>query len=129
MLWIMCNAPASAAEPLAMKLLEHRYAACVNIVPNVRSLYWWNGNIQDETECTLWIKTTEAREADVRRAITKVHPYEVPEILVIEVDDNGVHPPYLAWVHEQTKPVSSPRSAHLPAAGQVTPPPPESSKK
>lgn len=124
---IMCNAPANVAEAIALKLLEHRLAACVNIVPNVRSLYWWNGTIQDEQECTLWIKTSHVREAEVRRAIAKLHPYEVPEILVVDVSD--VHPPYMAWVKRETAPVLDPRSVNMQAAQQVTPPPSGANKK
>lgn len=77
--------------------------------------------MQDEIECTLWIKTTQAREADVRRVIAKLHPYELPEILVINVSD--VHPPYYAWLKRETTPASETRSENLPVpdATPVTP--------
>lgn len=87
---------------LARTLVEERLAACVNIVPQVRSIYRWQGTIEDEPELLCLIKTTPARFADVERRVTELHPYEVPEIIALPVIAGN--DPYLRWVGEQVQP-------------------------
>ena len=85
----------------AAQLLDARLVACGNIVPGVRSLYWWKGEICDDPE-ELLVMETAAEDIDATiAAIQQRHPYEVPKILAISPDE--VLPAYLAWAREQTR--------------------------
>ena len=99
---VLCNAPPDHAERIARALVEGRFAACVNVVPAVVSIYRWKGSVTRETECTLLIKTRAEALPALMDAIRKVHPYEVPEIVALEVKPGEVNPPYLAWVRGET---------------------------
>ena len=87
------------SELLAKNLLDMRVVACVNVMP-VRSYYRWKGESCDEPEHLLIAKTTKEKADEVIRAIKSLHPYEVPEIIVLPVMDG--YPPYLEWVHRET---------------------------
>jgi periplasmic divalent cation tolerance protein len=103
-LLVLCNAPdAKCASALADRLVGSGAAACVNIGPPVGSIYRWQGGVERTLEFPLAIKTTRGSYADVEREILTHHPYEVPEIIAIRVDQ-GL-PAYLAWVSE-TDPTS-----------------------
>ena len=84
------------AAGVARTLVEERLAACVNIVPAVRSIYRWQSAIHDDTEALAIIKTTAERAAVMRARLVELHPYDVPE--AIELPSAGGHAPYLAWV-------------------------------
>jgi periplasmic divalent cation tolerance protein len=73
-------------------------AACVNIIPQIASIYRWQGSIEEARESLLVIKTTAAAFEDVRQAIAKLHSYELPECICLAVEDGS--PNYLAWVGE-----------------------------
>ncbi len=88
------------AKKLARALVEERLAACVNLVPDLTSVYRWQGEIVEDGEILLIVKTTEARLEALMARVPELHPYEVPEILALEVEDG--HPPYLAWLKEST---------------------------
>ncbi|HEY6988287.1 MAG TPA: divalent-cation tolerance protein CutA [Bryobacteraceae bacterium] len=83
---------------LANAVVEQRLAACVNVLPPVQSVYRWKEEVQIETEYLLLIKTTAARFAPLRDAITKLHSYETPEVLAVPVADGSDR--YLAWIRE-----------------------------
>ncbi len=87
---------AGVAGVLARMLLEEGHAACVNIVPGVRSMYVWEGVVQADDEVIMVIKTTTSRFPALRQALVARHPYELPEVVAVGVEDG--HPPYLAWV-------------------------------
>ena len=89
---------AEQAQRLARGLVEARLAACVNIQSDVRSVYRWEGQIQDDPELLLLIKTREDRLDALEARINSEHPYDVPEFLVVGVDRGS--PEYLAWVDE-----------------------------
>ena len=89
------------APDLARILVDRRVAACVNLVPQVRSIYRWQGQIQDEAETLMIIKTTADRVAALKAAIVELHSYDVPEFLVLAVADS--HEPYAAWIRDQTR--------------------------
>ncbi len=89
-------ANADDAERIARALLERRLVACVNIVPGVRSLYRWEGKIEDDSELILIMKTAAHAVPPLRTAIEDIHPYEVPELVVLPIDDGS--PSYLTWV-------------------------------
>ncbi len=91
---------ADSAAGLASQLVERGLAACVNIVPGVRSIYRWQGKIEDDAECLLVIKTTVDRAADLQAAVAELHAYDVPELVVLPVESGAQA--YLDWVLAQT---------------------------
>jgi len=96
---LLCTAPPDKATELARTLLENRLAACVNVLPGVHSLYWWEGAIQSDEESLLVIKTTEDKVDALIEALPGLHPYDVPELLSLPVDAGS--PAYLAWLRSQ----------------------------
>jgi periplasmic divalent cation tolerance protein len=86
------------AERLARTLVEQRLAACVNVVPRVRSFYHWKGGLESADECLLVIKSSRDRFDGLRAALEKAHSYEVPEVLAVPVVDGA--PNYLNWLSE-----------------------------
>ncbi|QFY41491.1 divalent-cation tolerance protein CutA [Candidatus Methylospira mobilis] len=93
---VCCTCPQEKAAELARFVIESQLAACVNILPEVRSIYRWNDKICDETESLLLIKTGQANYAELERSLRERHPYEVPEIVAIPIE-RGL-PDYLQWV-------------------------------
>ena len=89
---------ADDAARLARALVERHVAACVNVLPGVRSIYRWQGAIQDDGELLLLAKTTAARLAELTAALSELHPYEVPEIVAL--DAAMVAPAYAAWLRD-----------------------------
>lgn len=92
--------PEKAAE-IARILVEEQLCACVNLVPGVRSIYRWQGAVSDDTETLAIIKTTSERYEALASRLLSLHPYEVPELIMMPVA--GGHAPYLAWVAASTK--------------------------
>ncbi len=89
------------ARALGAKLVKEGLAACVNVVPGIRSIYVWKGEIVEDRESLLIIKTRKDLIDRVRQALEKEHPYEVPELIFVEMV--GGHKPYIEWVIENTK--------------------------
>ena len=92
---VTCPSPA-VARRLARRLVDERVAACVNVVLGVESTFRWQGKVERCREALLLIKTTAARFKELRRAVLRLHPYDVPEIIALPVVAG--HPPYLRWV-------------------------------
>lgn len=88
------------APALVLTLLAERLVACVNILPPMRSLYRWEGAIESASEQPLVMKTTMGRVEELRERLTTLHPYEVPEFLVIEA--SGGSTAYLEWLRLET---------------------------
>ena len=86
------------ARSVAQAVLEPKLAACVNIVPRIRSLYWWDGAVQDDPEVLCIIKTTATGFEPLRKAVADVHPYDVPEIIAVPI--TAGHKPYLDWIDD-----------------------------
>jgi periplasmic divalent cation tolerance protein len=84
------------AGPFARQLVDERLAACVNLLPAMRSIYRWEGAIQEEPERQVVIKTTTGRLDALIARLKALHPYEVPECLMVPVQGGGAD--YLAWV-------------------------------
>src|ERR1700687_2214496 len=84
------------ARKIGRLLVERLLAACVNIVPQVGSIYRWAGEIEEAEEYLLIIKTTRRAFETVRAAILELHSYEVPECTSISIDDGSVG--YLSWI-------------------------------
>lgn len=96
---IVCFVTAPDAEKaaaLARALVEDRLAACVNIVEPVRSIYRWEGKVEDEREALLVVKTTAAAFERLRERVLALHPYQCPEIIALPIAQ--AHAPYLAWL-------------------------------
>ena len=72
------------ASALARDLVQERHAACVNILPNIRSIYTWEGKLEDESELLLVIKTVRACYKNLEQAIIERHPYDTPEIVALD---------------------------------------------
>jgi periplasmic divalent cation tolerance protein len=92
---------AAVAHHLARTLLEAELAACVNILPGVRSMYLWKGSLQSDDEVLMVIKTTAANFERLRETLVTAHPYELPEVVALEIADG--HHPYLEWLAEPNK--------------------------
>jgi periplasmic divalent cation tolerance protein len=86
---------ASEAERLARTLVEERLAACVNIVPSIRSIYRWNGKVEDAQETLLVIKTSPEYVNRLHSRVSELHSYEVPEF--VSLDPSMVSEKYLSW--------------------------------
>jgi periplasmic divalent cation tolerance protein len=84
------------AERIAHRLVQQHLAACVNILPGVQSVYRWQGAVQSEPEVLMLIKTKAALIQEVQSTITGLHPYEVPEFLVLPI--SGGSEAYMAWL-------------------------------
>ncbi len=84
------------AARIARHLLETRLAACVNVLPGMRSLYHWKGEIESSDECLLIIKSSRALFPDLQIEVEKVHPYEIPELLAIPIVAGADM--YLEWM-------------------------------
>jgi periplasmic divalent cation tolerance protein len=91
-----------AAASLARSAVEERLAACAQLAGPVESIYRWHGSVETATEWQVWFKTTASRYAALAERIAADHPYDVPEILRVPIAAG--HPPYLAWIDEQTTP-------------------------
>jgi len=85
---------------IAAELLDRRLAACVNLLPGVRSFYRWEGRVENDPEVLLLIKTAADAMPALGRAVDELHPYDVPELIACPVQD-GL-PDYLQWVREET---------------------------
>lgn len=94
---VLCTVPdADVGARLARTLVEEQLAACVNMLPGVRSFYCWEGEAKDDPELLLIIKTVDARFAALRDRLSELHPYDVPEIIAMDVSSGSSA--YLDWL-------------------------------
>ena len=99
---VFCTASTEKeAVQIAQTLVEREEAACVNVIPMIRSIYRWKGKISDETEQLLLIKTTPALMEDVKKTVKEPHSYELPEIVAVAVDDGDKNA--LNWIASVVK--------------------------
>ncbi len=100
---IFCTVPTrETAEKIADALVPSGLAACVNIIGGLLSIYAWKGEICRDEECLLIIKSRRGLFEKIRQKINELHPYEVPEIISLPIDEG--HEPYLRWIGESTGP-------------------------
>ena len=92
----MTSANADEARRIASELVERQLAACVQILPEIESVYRWNGEVQRVTELLLLAKTTAAQFDDLERAVREIHSYDTPEIVAVTIAH--VSEPYRAWL-------------------------------
>ena len=93
---------AQTAQRIARTLVEERLAACVNLLPGVRSVYRWEGSVEEAGEVLLVVKTRADRAADLEARVLALHPYDVPEVLRLPAA--GGSPAYLRWLREACAP-------------------------
>ncbi len=99
---IFCTFPdADKARQIGTVLVESQLAACVNITPLVESIYRWEGTVQQENEALGIFKTTQGKLVDFEKMLLKIHPYEVPELIVLPVLAGSAA--YLDWVKAETR--------------------------
>ncbi len=83
------------ARKIARHLVENHFAACVNIIPRIESIYRWQGKVESSREWLLLIKTSAERFPEVRDAIRDLHSYELPECIAIGIEEGSLE--YLQW--------------------------------
>ncbi len=91
---------ADAAAELAKNVVGERLAACANLIPALRSIYKWQGKMQDENEVLVLFKTRQEHYENLKSRILELHPYEVPEVLAIPVEQG--YAAYLDWLAAET---------------------------
>jgi periplasmic divalent cation tolerance protein len=96
----LVTCPPDQADAIARSLVEARVAACVNVVPAIASTYRWKDEICRDDEALLIIKTRRERFEDLKQAVLRVHPYELPEVIALDVAAG--HAPYLDWIAANT---------------------------
>ena len=89
------------AARLAEMIVGARLAACVQILPEMESVYWWEGEVKREPEHLLLVKTTAGRFATIEREVRALHSYETPEIVALPVSEAST--PYLTWLVENSR--------------------------
>ena len=91
---------AEDALRLAEALVSQRLAACVSVVPGLRSVYRWKGEVRTDDEVLLVVKTRGERLPALKKSLVGMHPYDLPEAIALEVADG--HAPYLEWIGQET---------------------------
>jgi periplasmic divalent cation tolerance protein len=89
------------AENIAKSLVEDKLVACVNIIPQIKSIYWWEGKICKDEELMLISKTKQSLFKAVMDRVTLLHSYEVPEIISFPISEGS--PEYLNWIEKVAK--------------------------
>ena len=96
--YITCfiSVPPDNARSMARRFVTDKLAACVQIISPIQSIYRWEGEVREDTESLLLLKTQASLTEKIKTLLKEIHPYEVPEFIVIPVQDG--YEPYLSWV-------------------------------
>ncbi|KAF6113341.1 cutA divalent cation tolerance-like protein [Phyllostomus discolor] len=97
------------AKEIARAVVEKRLAACVNLIPQITSIYEWKGKIEEDSEVLMMIKTRSSLVPALTDFVRSVHPYEVAEVIALPVEQGNS--PYLHWVHQVTESVFNSNTA------------------
>lgn len=96
---VLVTAPSpDVGAALGRALVDERLAACVNVIPGLTSIYRWQGQREEASECLLVIKTDDTRYAELERRVLELHPYTVPEVLALPVERGA--PAYVEWLRD-----------------------------
>lgn len=98
---VLCTCPPQDATRIARTVLEEHLVACVNVVPGVKSLYYWKGEVQEGGESLLVLKTPTDCYATLERRLQEIHPYDVPEVLSLDVAAGAET--YISWVADNAR--------------------------
>ncbi|WP_135077731.1 divalent-cation tolerance protein CutA [Terasakiella sp. SH-1] len=98
-LYVTCS-DQSEARAIAQQLIKERLVACVNILPAIQSLYWWNDAVQDDSETAFFAKTTPTHVDRAIERIGELHSYDCPCVVSLPIEKGN--PDYLKWIAEQT---------------------------
>lgn len=101
----MTSATADEARRIANELVERQLAACVQILPEIESVYRWNGEVQRDPEILILAKTTAAQFDELERSVRAIHSYDTPEIVAVRMSE--VSEPYRAWLADNVRPGNS----------------------
>jgi periplasmic divalent cation tolerance protein len=99
LIYVTCP-DAACAERIARALVEDRLAACANLLPGMRSIFRWQGRVESADELVLLLKTADAQAAPAMAAVRRLHPYQVPCIVVLPIVAGD--PDFLAWIDDAT---------------------------
>ncbi len=97
---VYISIPRDEAEKMAHALVEQRMAACINIVPRIHSIFWWDDAVQTDEESLLIVKTTKGKFPELMAYVVENHPYELPEVIALPLI--AAFPEYVEWVKEET---------------------------
>jgi periplasmic divalent cation tolerance protein len=97
---VMITVPTEDAETMAQEIVKRRLAACVNVVPEVKSFFWWDDDVQIEEESLLIVKTTTTRFDELLAHVRETHSYELPEVIALPLSD--AFGDYVDWVKKET---------------------------
>jgi periplasmic divalent cation tolerance protein len=92
----LITAPTQVAEQIATTLVQERLAACVNIIEKVRSVYWWQGQVEKADEALLVVKGMTAKLENLIARVREIHPYEIPEVISLAIETGNQD--YLDWL-------------------------------
>jgi periplasmic divalent cation tolerance protein len=100
-LTVFCTVPdLETARRIARTLVHEELAACVNLLPGLTSVYRWQGQVEESSELLLIIKTRQERYPALEARIKALHPYQVPEIIALAIEQGSMS--YLDWISEST---------------------------
>ena len=89
------------AQSIGMTLVRERLAACANVIPSVKSVYWWKGKVEQDTEAVLLVKSTKSKSNAIVKRVNELHSYDVPCIDVLPI--KGGNEEYFRWLDESLK--------------------------
>ena len=92
---------AEKAVEISRTLVQERLVACANLLPAIRSIYRWEGKLNDDNEVLVLLKTRAELLEKLKRRLVELHPYELPEMIALRVESG--HAPYLEWIASETK--------------------------
>ena len=124
---VLITAPSAEAGPLARHLVEEKLAACVNRVPGVQSVYWWQGKVEESSEELLIAKTDKLKVKALIKAVKAKHSYSVPEVIALRIKEGNRD--YLRWIasslgtppKKQRIPAGQPKKIRGPKPAPVLP--------
>ena len=99
---VLCTCPdQDSSQAIAEHLIDQNLAACVNILPGIESVYSWQGKREKAQEHMLFIKTTQHVYEELEKTITELHPYELPEVITVTIENGSAG--YLKWISDNIK--------------------------